>query len=263
MNNLTIIESLNLNIYDIAIIIIGIIIAAATIYAGIVSICLTIKYIKYNRKKNSTGLKGKEIARKILDEYGLGNKIKVKYSGSLIFGNSYSHYFKKVRLRRISFNKKSVSALAMASQKSTLAILDKENDPDMKKRIRLVPLITFGPFLFIPLVLVGVVIDLFVFNQGIGISSFIAVIVGFLFYFYSFVLSLKVLKTEKKAQQRSLEIVKQMDLATNEEIEDMKKLFELYNKEYVIDLILSFLEMLRYVLTLLSYRTNINTSNNK
>jgi hypothetical protein len=39
----------------------------------------------------------------------------------------------------------------MGAQKAALAILDKEGDEDMKKRIRLVPLVTFGPFAFIPL----------------------------------------------------------------------------------------------------------------
>ena len=80
-----------------------------------------------------------EIARSILDANGL-EKIKVKRTGSLLFGNSYSHYFKKVRLRGFIRHEKSLTSIGMGVQKAALAILDKEGDADMKKRIRLVPM---------------------------------------------------------------------------------------------------------------------------
>lgn len=117
----------------------------------VVSGWLAIKYIKFNKRENSAGLTGEEVARKIFDDNGLEN-IKVKVTGSLMFGNSYSHFFKKVRLRRFTRHKKSLTSLGMGAQKASLAILDKEGDPDMKKRNKLYPIITFGPFAFIPLI---------------------------------------------------------------------------------------------------------------
>ena len=72
----------------------------ASIIALDVSIYLAISYMRYNKKQNSCGRTGEEIARTILDKNGL-QKIKVSKTGSILFGNSYSHYFKKVRLRRI------------------------------------------------------------------------------------------------------------------------------------------------------------------
>lgn len=127
-----------------AIFIVGCLIAIVAIIAGIISIWLFIKYIKYNRKENSAHLSGGEAARKILDQNGLRN-IKVSVLGSLLFGNSYSHYFKKVRLRRLTTDKKSITSLAMGAEKSALAILDKEGDKDMKARVLLTPLMYFGP----------------------------------------------------------------------------------------------------------------------
>ena len=172
-----------------------------SIYALIVSIYLGIKYHKYNRKQNSIDMCGKDVARKILDDNGLEN-IKVKSSGSILFGNSYSHYFKKVRLRRLTWKKNTISSLAMASQKSCLAILDKENDPDMKTRVRLTPIIYFGPLLFIPLVIIGVLIDVLVLKSNNGTMAIIFSLIGLLFYLLSFVMSLKVLKTEKKHKRK-------------------------------------------------------------
>jgi Zn-dependent membrane protease YugP len=136
---------------EIALMIVGFLIVIVGIVSGITSIWLVIKYFRFNRKENSLGLTGIQIARKILDDNGLEH-IRVKRTGSLLFGNSYSHYFKKVRLRGFIRHETSVTSIGMGAQKAALAILDKEGDEDMKKRIRLVPLVTFGPFAFIPLI---------------------------------------------------------------------------------------------------------------
>ena len=236
-------------------------IALVTLFSAGVSIYLAIKYVKFNRRRNSRGMTGVEVARKILDDNGLQN-IKVKTVGSMLFGNSYSHYFKKVRLRRMTRNKTSVTAMAMGSQKAALAVLDKEGDPDMQKRVKLVPLITFGPFAFIPLIIVGVIIDLLLFNAS-GVCTVIFSAVGVLFFVFSLVLSVMTLKTEIKAQNRAYELLKQGDLATDEEIEMMKELFKLYNIQYVNDIILAALELIYRILQIAAkFSNNSNSSIN-
>ena len=167
---------------EIALMIVGVLIALVGIVSGITSIWLVVKYFRFNRRENSLGLTGIEVARKILDDNGLEH-IKVKKTGSLLFGNSYSHYFKKVRLRGFIRHETSLTSMGMGAQKAALAILDKEGDADMRKRIRLVPLVTFGPFAFIPLILIGGVLDYFVFN-GSGICTLVLGAIGLLFYVY-------------------------------------------------------------------------------
>ena len=119
---------------EIALMIVGFLIAVIGLVSLVVSVWLGIKYYKFNRKENSVHMTGEQVARKVLDDNGL-EKIKVSVTGSLLFGNSYSHYFKKVRIRRFTRHKTSVVALGMGAQKACLAVLDKENDPDMKKQI--------------------------------------------------------------------------------------------------------------------------------
>ena len=231
---------------EIALMIVGVLIAIVGIVSGITSIWLVVKYFRFNRRENSLGLTGIEVARKILDDNGLEH-IKVKRTGSLFFGNSYSHYFKKVRLRGFIRHETSLTSMGMGAQKAALAILDKEGDKDMRKRIRLVPLVTFGPFAFIPLILIGGVMDYFVFN-GSGICTLVLGTIGLLFYAYSVVLSVLTLKTEKKAQNRAYEILEQDYHITNEELSALKELFHLYNVQYINDIILSSLELLYTVL---------------
>lgn len=252
--------SLN-GISDIVILLMGIIlilIAVVSIFALIVQIYLAIKYAKYNRKKNSLDMNGADIARKILDDNDLKN-IKVKSSGSILFGNSYSHFFKKVRLRRLTWKKNSVSSLAMASQKSCLAILDKENDPDMKTRIRLTPFIYAGPMLFIPLILIGVLIDIFLIKSTSATFTICLSVIGLLIYLISFVMSIKILKTEVKAQEKAYELLKANNMATDEELVMLKKLFKLYNIEYINNMIISLLELIYRVLQIVAYAQSHQT----
>lgn len=226
------------------------IVACLIILVALVSVCvaiwLAIKYVRYNRRMNSKGLSGADAAREILDKNGLQH-IRVSVFGSLMFGNSYSHYFKKVRIRRLTNKKPSITSLAIGAQKSALAILDKEGDKDMRTRVILTPIMYFGPFAFIPLLIIGVLIDILVFGFTGWVTLAFAGL-GLLFYVLSFVLSIMVLKTEVKAQKRACEILKQEDMATDEEIGMMQELFKLYNIQYVNDLILEFLQMLLKIL---------------
>ena len=231
---------------EIALLVVGVLIALVGMVSGITSIWLIVKYFRFNRRENSLGLTGIEIARKILDDNDLEH-IKVKRTGSLLFGNSYSHYFKKVRLRGLIRHETSLTSMGIGAQKAALAILDKEGDEDMRKRIRLVPLITFGPFAFIPLILIGGVLDYFVFN-GNGICTLVLGAIGLLFYVYSVVLSVLTLKTEKKAQNRAYDILKRDYHITSEELSALKELFHLYNIQYINDIILSSLELLYTIL---------------
>ena len=241
-----------------AIFIVGCLIVVMAAVSAVVSIWLAVKYVVYNRTENKAGINGEQTARKILDDNGLGH-IRVSVVGSLMFGNSYSHFFKKVRLRRWTVKKNSISSMAMGAQKSSLAILDKEGDKDMKTRIFLTPFIYFGPLMFLPILIVGVALDIIFFNFS-GVATIVSAALGLLFYVASFVMSLMVLKTEVKAQNKALEILEKDNLATAEEREMMKSLFKLYNIQYVNDLILEFLELILRVLMLVAKVQNSSSS---
>lgn len=243
---------------EIALIIVGILIILVGAVSGITSIWLAIRYYRFNRRENSLGLTGMQIARKILDDHGLAH-IRVKRTGSLFFGNSYSHYFKKVRLRGLIRHETSLTSIGLGAQKAALAILDKEGDADMKKRIRLVPFITFGPFAFIPLMLIGGALDYFMFDKS-GTCTLVLGAIGLLFYVYAIVLSVLTLKTEKKAQTLAYEILERDYHVTKEEMDALKELFHLYNVQYVNDIILSSLELIYVVLELyIAFSKNSDT----
>ena len=67
---------------------------------------------------------------------------------------------------------------------------------------------------------------------------------GLLFYIYAIVLSVMTLRTEKKAQERAYSVLQRSHLANEEELADLKKLFHLYNVQYINDIILASLELI-------------------
>lgn len=150
----------------------------------------------------------------------------------------------------------------MAAQKSSLAVMDKENDPDMRKLVRLTPLIYLGPLAFVPMVIIGALLDVVVLKSSGAACLIICSALGLAFYLASFVMSLLVLKTEKKAQVRAYAIMKANGLATAEELESCKKLFKLYNIEYVNNMIIALLELVYRVLQIIAYVQNSSSSKN-
>ena len=66
-------------------------------------------------------------------------------------------------------------------------------------------------------------------------------------------MSLKVLKTEVKAQNKAYELLKNNNMATDEELTMIKDLFKLYNIEYVNDMIIALLELIYRILQVVAY----------
>ena len=149
----------------------------------------------------------------------------------------------------------------MASQKSCLAILDKENDSDMKTRIKLTPIIYFGPMAFLPLIIIGVLIDVLIMKSQYFTFTMLFTSLGLVLYFVSFVMSIKVLKTEIKAQNKAYEVLKDGKMATDEELKMLKELYKLYNIQYVNDMIVSLLELIYRILQIIAIIQNNNSNN--
>lgn len=148
----------------------------------------------------------------------------------------------------------------MATQKSSLAVLDKEGDKDMKTRNVLTPIIYFGPLAFVPLVIIGLLVDIFVIKSTSAICTIVCICIASLIYVVSFIMSIVVLKTEKKAQVKALELMKKENLATEEEQEMCKKLFKLYNIEYVNNMVIALLELIYRVLQIIGYLQGSSSS---
>ncbi len=157
--------------------IVTILVVIMAIVAGIMKIVVMVRYAKANKMHISSNLTGVEAARYILDKAGYPN-VTVKKAGfwrELIFGNYYNVLTKTIYLRSVLFqidDRRSVTSTAVAVQKAAIAKLCEDGDRQTLTRNRLSLIGIFGPFLFIPLLLLGFVLD-FIVLQTNGILSLI------------------------------------------------------------------------------------------
>ncbi len=245
----------NIDGLEIAYIAVGILLGLAIIAAFIAQIVVAIGYWRGNRTNNSLGLSGGEYARKLLDQNGMPD-VQVKKCGiirTILFGNHYSITKKTVYLRMLTINKPSLTSVAMAAQKVALAEQHKDGDAKMIVRSRLQGLGVFAPFLFVPLVFIGFLIDIFVLQTLL--FSLIAAVVGLLFIIFGFIVTVLNIPVEKNAMKRAL-VLLESEL-TGEEITTVKKIFRSYMVEYILQFIIAILRIIQLILKILISARNL------
>lgn len=239
----------NVDGLEVAYIAVGILLGIAIIAALIAQIAVAVGYWRGNRTNNSLGLSGAEYARRLLDLNGMPD-VQVKKCGiirTVLFGNHYSISKKTVYLRMRTINKPSLTAVAMAAQKVALAEQHKNKNAKMIVRSRLQGLGVFAPYLFIPLVVIGFLIDVFVAQTLL--FSLIAAVLGLIFILFGFIVTLLNIPVEKKAMKRALVFLK-ADL-TKEEIVIVKKIYRSYMVEYALQFIIAVLRIIQLILKIL------------
>ena len=240
---------------EIAYIAVGILLGIAIIAALIAQIVIAIGYWRGNRTNNSLGLSGGEYARKLLDQNGMPD-VQVKKCGiirTLLFGNHYSISKRTVYLRMRTINKQSLTAVAMAAQKVALAEQHRDGDAKMIVRSRLQGLGVFAPILFVPLVLIGFLVDIFVLQTLL--FSLVAAGIGLLFVVFGFIVTVLNVPVEKKAMDRA-QVLLGAELTAGE-VMTVKKIFRSYMAEYVLQFIIAILRIIQLILKILmSVRKN-------
>lgn len=166
---------------------------------------------------------------------------------TILFGNHYSITKRTVYLRMRTINKPSLTAVAMAAQKVALAEQHRDGDAKMIVRSRLQGLGVFAPILFVPLVLIGFLVDLFVLKTLL--FSLITAGIGLLFILFGFIVTLLNIPVEKKAMERA-QVLLESEL-TGEEMVTVKKIFRSYLVEYVLQFIIAILRIIQLILKIL------------
>lgn len=227
---------------------VSVLLGIAVLAALISQIYVAIGYWKGNRTENAAGLSGAQIARKLLDENGMPD-VEVKkctFLRMLLFGNHYSIMKKTVYLRKYTIDKTSVTSVALAAQKVALAKQHRDGDKKMIVRSRLQGLGVFAPILFIPLVIVGVIVDLLVTHTFI--LTICAIALGFLFIIFGFVVTLLNIPVEKKAIACAEEWLQNETFLTREEFFTVKKIYRSYMVQYIMQFIVALLRMIQLIL---------------
>lgn len=220
----------------------------ATLFATIVRTILVHRYWAVNRHKTEHGLTGEQTAKMLLEVAGLTD-VKVKkcnFFEAIFYGNSYSCRKKLIRLRGHIFNRTTTMAVGIASQKVALAEQDRLGNKKLKVRSALWPWVTFAPLAFVPIVLIGLLLDLLI-AKGTFVMTIIGLIVGFIYYVGAFIATLLTIGVEKEANKASIELIKQSGLLSDEETNALQKVYNLFVLAYIADFILAILNLIKYI----------------
>lgn len=217
--------------------------------AIVMRLIVVVKYYEGNKTKTKSGKTSFQVAQEALAKAGLTG-VKVKKAGILrafFIGNSYSVSKKTIFLRGSIANKNSITAVSLALQKVAIAKMAHDGKSSVKIRNTAQVLGLVGPILFIPVVLIGFVIDFFLFGI-FGAFSIVGIIVGLILIFSGLIATLLNLPVEKKANQIALKLIDETGVLTKEEQDIAKKIFDAYLVAYICEFIIAILRLIQIVL---------------
>ncbi len=224
--------------------IMGIILLPGLILAIIAQVKVNSAYSKYSKviaKGNQTAF---EVARLLLDTAGLKH-IKInKVSGHLT--DHYNPKTQSINLSSGIYNSKSIAAIGIAAHEVGHAIQYKQNYMPVKIRSLLIPVTNFASSLLWPLVIVGLL-----FNFMADTTTVIGLVFiwsGIILFGLSILVNLVTLPTEFNASNRAIKVLSNSQILDSTETVGAKKVLSAAALTYVAALLVSMLNLLRFVL---------------
>lgn len=236
---------------DVAYLIVAVMLGIAIVVGFIAQIMIVVGYLKGNRRHNAAGITGAEAARRLLEQNGMPD-VAVKKCGfwrMLVFGNHYSISKRTIFLRKMIIDKDSITSVGIAAQKVGLAMQHRDGNKKFIVRSRLQALGVFAPILFIPVVLIGFVLDLVVFHSAVPIL--LAVILGVIFVVLGFVTTVLNIPVEKAGIENAKAMLSASGYLDAEELAVISKVYRAYMIEYVTQFVIALLRIIEFILRVL------------
>ncbi len=227
----------------------GAIILLVAVAACIVNFLVYFRYFVYN-KKNSADQSGFEAARQMLDNLGMTeyNVQKCGFFRMMIFGNSYSPGKKTIFLRGSIMNTRSITAVAMACQKVGLAVLHHNNDKQFISRYKLMFITVIGPHTILPLLIIGLALDLIVFFSGSLIFTLVALFAGLALFICSGVFTFLQIPVEKNAVKIAEKTMIDFNMLDQAQLVKVRKIYSVYILNFILAFIMQILQAIRVIL---------------
>lgn len=198
-------------------------------------------YNKYKYQSLRKRTTGKEVAREILDRNGLQN-IKIVE----VRGNLTDHYDPKKKVVSLSsdiYNGDTIAAASVAAHECGHAIQHKEGYFFIKVRSAIVPFVNFSTKIGYLVLMIGIIFG-FLKLSLIGIMLLVAM----LFF------QLVTLPVEFNASNRAKKQLVDLNVVTNDELDDSNTMLRAAALTYVASLITTLLQILRLALIALGRR---------
>ena len=219
------------------------------IFAGSASAKVRSTYSAQSEISTRSRMTGYDTAKRLLRAGGV-NDISV----GRIKGDLTDHYHPTKRIVNLSesvYGSDSVAAVAIAAHEIGHVMQKKKGYIPYKIRSFLVPVANFGSRLALPLVLVGLILDVFVAStRGTDAGVYLA-LVGVALYGLSTVFMLVTLPVEYDASRRAKKMLVAEGILTEEELPYAEKMLSAAAQTYVASLLTSLVYFLRFAVWVL------------
>lgn len=219
-----------------------IMILPAFIYGGISQISASNAFDKYSKNLAQSGITASELAKKLLEKAGITDVEVVRIDGRLT--DCYDPRHKVIKLSTATYDSTSIAALGVCAHEVGHAVQDARGTLMFRIRNAIVPVVNFLSKLYLPLVLLGSIVGIFLYYEVFGFYMIWAAIIMYgantLFYFIT-------LPLEHDASRRALEMLRETGVLNGSELASAKIVLKAAIQTYIATLTVSLLYFLRFL----------------
>lgn len=231
-------------------------IVLCTIFSLLASAKVNSAFAKNNRISNRSRMTGYDAATRLMRSNGVYDVSVGRIRGSLT--DHYNPSKSVVNLSQSTYGNDSIAAVAVAAHEIGHVMQNKDGYPLYKVRSALVPFVNFGSRAAMPLVLIGVIIDLITMEVSSSVGFYVA-LVGVALYGLSLLFALVTLPVEINASKRAKQMLLNEGILAGDEISGASEVLSAAALTYLASLLTSLVYFLRffiYVLTIFGKRNN-------
>ena len=203
-------------------------------------------YAKYDKVRSRMGVTGYDTAVRIMrmqDIQGL--------SIGRVQGNLTDHYHpgkQIVNLSDSTYGSSSVAAVAVAAHEMGHVMQNKTGYLFYRIRTAIVPLVNIGSRLAVPLVLGGLLLDMYVASSQESNLGYYVAMLGVVLYGLAFLFTVVTLPVELNASRRATQMLIQSGLLYEDELPGAKKVLSAAALTYLASMLTSLVYFLRFLL---------------
>ena len=192
-------------------------------------------FARYSQVAARRGVTGSQVARDLLDRFGLGNVPVNPVAGNLT--DHYDPRKKTLNLSESVYNSPSIAAIGVAAHEGGHAIQDNTNYAPLRIRNAIVPVVNIGSTLAFPLFFIGLLM------QGPTLMN-----IGILLFLGVIVFHLVTLPVEFDASKRALRVLADTGSLSSDEISGAGAVLKAAAWTYISATIMAFAQLLRLLL---------------
>ncbi len=191
-------------------------------------------FSRYSEVRAASGVTADQVSRALLDRFGLDNVRVERIQGHLT--DHYDPRSKVLRLSDAVSGNSSIAAIGVAAHEVGHAIQDKEGYAFLRLRNSIVPVVSIGSTMSMPLFFIGLIMG-YTPLLNIGILLFCGVLV----------FHLVTLPVEFDASARALKLLSETGLLAGNEVGGAKAVLDAAALTYIAALVMTILQLIRLI----------------